>query len=62
MSGGNGDEKLDGYPLVENLFGSECRTKVGTYVGISDGTVGYSVGTSVGIGEGKLEGYPLGGK
>ena len=27
-----GDGKLEGYPLGDKLFGSECRTKVGNYV------------------------------
>ena len=49
MSSENGDGKLEGYPLGENLFGSECRTKVGTSVGISDRGVGSSVGISVSI-------------
>ena len=36
-SGGNGDSKVEVYPLGEKLFVSEFRTKVGNYIGISDG-------------------------
>ena len=44
MSGGNGYGNLEGYPLVEKLFGSECITKVGTSVGRSYGKVDSSGG------------------
>ena len=49
MSGGNGYDKLEVYPLGENLFGSEYRVKVDTSVGISDGK-----------NYGKLERSPMG--
>ena len=46
ISVGIGYGKLEGYPLGWNLFGSEYRTKVGTYFGRSDGKIGYYVGSS----------------
>ena len=62
MPGGNGYGKLEGYPLREKLFVSKCRTKVSNYVGISDGEVCSSVGSSGVVGYGDLESYLLRGK
>ena len=54
MSGGNGDDKIDGSPLGEKLFGSEYRTKVGVSIHRSYGKIGSSVGSYVEIGNDKL--------
>ena len=51
--------KLEGYSLGEKLIGSEYITGVGYFVGISDGTFGSSIGSSVVNGYGNLKGYAL---
>ena len=49
FSGGSGDGKLEGYPLIGQVFGSEYGTQSGS-----------SVGSSGGTGDGNIEVSPLG--
>ena len=49
MLGGNVDVNIEGSPLREKLFFSECITKAGSTAIRSNGDVGSSVGSSVGI-------------
>ena len=62
MSVGNGYGKIERYPMGDQAFGLEYRTEIGSSIVRLDGKVGSSVGISLGIGDGNLEGPTLGEK